>query len=378
MSGAQRIFWLFLWVLITLGSSASVAKPTIDFNGDGYADISLQNIFTGEASAWLIGSSGVLKSVSYGVVSPSTGKVLIGSDDFNGDGRTDLLWYNTFTGELGIWLVNGGSVIKTGTLPKLSPSDGWGPVAIGDFNGDGKADVLWRNAYTAELVVYLINGVSVFKSASIGAKSQSEGWVPLTLSDFNGDGKVDVLWRNVYTGEMFVWLMSGTSIAQSGSLGIVSPNSGWMPIGVNDINKDGKADVLWSNVNTGALNVWFTGVKSVLLGSLTPNSGWAVVGVADFNGDGYKDLLFNNSSTGGVAVWFLNGSGFLQSVLIGTVPTTSGWMMASLNDFNGDGRTDILWRNLYSNATNAWIMSSTPKVQSYNTVPASSVWQIRQ
>src|SRR5215471_12961172 len=94
--GIMRVFVL-LSLLVPLSVSAPAAKPKIDFNGDGRADVFLRNLFTGDIAAWLINDGGVPQSVLYGTVAPSTGWTPINVGDFNGDGRTDLLWYNGFT-----------------------------------------------------------------------------------------------------------------------------------------------------------------------------------------------------------------------------------------------------------------------------------------
>ena len=67
--------------------------------------------------------------------------------------------------------------------------------------------------------------------------------------DFDGDGKADILWRNRTTGQDFIWLMNGGTITGSGSLGYVS--SDWTIEGVGDFNGDGKADILWRNTTHG-------------------------------------------------------------------------------------------------------------------------------
>jgi hypothetical protein len=76
-----------------------------------------------------------------------------------------------------------------------------------DFNGDGKADLLWRNGSNGATVIWLMDGATQLSAGSIGN-------VPLTwqidkVEDFNGDGKSDIFWRNSTTGANVVWLMDG-------------------------------------------------------------------------------------------------------------------------------------------------------------------------
>jgi len=60
----------------------------------------------------------------------------------------------------------------------------------------------------------------------------SSDWNIAGIGDFNGDGDADILWRNSTTGEVYIWLMNGTTLTSSGSLGYVS--SDWSVQGVGD------------------------------------------------------------------------------------------------------------------------------------------------
>jgi hypothetical protein len=86
-----------------------------------------------------------------------------------------------------------------------------------------------------------MNGTTYSSSGSPG--SPTSDWVIQGVGDFNGDGNADILWRNSTTGEVYIWLMNGTTFTSSGSLGYVS--SDWSIAGVGDFNGDGKADILW-------------------------------------------------------------------------------------------------------------------------------------
>ena len=146
--------------------------------------------------------------------------------DFDGDGRADILWRNISTGENYIWLMNGLSTASQGSVNFVDPASGWQVQGIGDFDGDGKADILWRNTSTGENYIYLMNGLTIARPGSINSLSD-QAWQVQGIGDFDGDGKADILWRNISTGENYIWLMNGLSTASQGSVNFVDPASGW-------------------------------------------------------------------------------------------------------------------------------------------------------
>ena len=139
-----------------------------------------------------------------------------GAGDFNGDGKVDILWRNYGAGGGGnvVWYMDGVTLTGTGWLPTVTDTN-WQIGGAGDFNGDGKVDILWRN-YGAGLgynVVWYMDGVTI----------SGTGWLPTVADlnwkiggagDFNGDGKVDILWRNYGAGLGYnvVWYMDGVTM----------------------------------------------------------------------------------------------------------------------------------------------------------------------
>ena len=84
---------------------------------------------------------------------------------------------------------------------------------------------------------------------------------------------------------------------------------------------------------------------------------WAIAGTGDFNADGKSDILWHNSN-GDTSIWLMTASGTQVQVLsttdLGVVPTS--WNVAVTGDFNGDGKSDILWRNTNGD-TSIWFMN---------------------
>ena len=97
----------------------------------------------------------------------------------------------------------------------------WTIASVGDFNGDGKADILWRHT-TGTIAVWLLNGTSVIGSGALGGVST--GGTVEGVGDFNGDGRADILWRHS-SGTLAVWLCNGLSVIGSGELG--GPSFDW-------------------------------------------------------------------------------------------------------------------------------------------------------
>jgi hypothetical protein len=97
----------------------------------------------------------------------------VGVGDFNGDGKSDILWWNSSTGEAYIWFMNGGT--STSQMTPGSASSPWSVRGVGDFNGDGKADIVWRNSTTGQVYVWLMNGATVTSSATPGGAASPWG-----------------------------------------------------------------------------------------------------------------------------------------------------------------------------------------------------------
>ncbi len=88
------------------------------------------------------------------------------------------------------------------------------------------ADILWQNTATGQLVVWLMSGTSIASSGSPGNPGDPGApWSVQQIGDFNGDGTSDILFYNTATSQIIIWLMNGASIASSGSPGI--PGLSW-------------------------------------------------------------------------------------------------------------------------------------------------------
>ena len=88
----------------------------------------------------------------------------------------------------------------------------WTIVGTGDFNGDGKADMLWRDT-SGNTAIWFMNGATVSSTAGLG--NIPTAWSVVGTGDFNGDGKSDILWRDT-SGNTAMWLMNGATVSSTG------------------------------------------------------------------------------------------------------------------------------------------------------------------
>ncbi|MBF0539191.1 MAG: FG-GAP repeat protein, partial [Nitrospirae bacterium] len=145
--------------------------------------------FISNWSASGVGDNGTILQ-SDNTTSPKTTPA---KNDFDGDGKSDILWQNSKTGDVDIWLMNGKIINGGGFAVNGLPSD-WVIKGIGDFNGDGKADVLLQNS-NGDVYIWLMNGTKIV-SSDYAQRGMPKEWVIRGVGDFNGDGKADILWQN--------------------------------------------------------------------------------------------------------------------------------------------------------------------------------------
>jgi len=362
-----RFFSPVIIALILLGiPSMSTAQNSVtkvpDLNGDGISDLIWFNATTGQSVAWLMNGTSVSTSASL----PSEANWKIAAAvDFNGDGMTDLLWHNASNGQLIEWLMNGTSITSS-TLLLDDPL--WKVSEAADLNGDGMSDLILYNASTAQTVAWLLNGTTI---SSWSLLRTDPDFKVIAAADFNGDGMSDLLLYNEYTGQTASWLMNGTA-QLSGATLATDPN--WKVAATADFNLDKMADIVWYNAATGETALWMmNGTASTSRVTLQTDLNWKITTTGDLNGDGKADLLWFNSATGQTASWLMNGTGILSNT---TLQTNLNWKINAIADLNGDKKSDLLWYNPATGQTAVWLMDGSVGTSGANLF-TDPVWRLQ-
>jgi hypothetical protein len=272
--------------------------------------------------------------------------------DFNKDGKLDVVVSSGVTNTIGVQLGNGDGTFR----PLVSYDVPWSPyaVVVADFNGDGNLDIAITSfSNTASLCSSHCQGlVSIFLGNGDGTFQprmdfQTGGLTPLSMAvgDFNGDGKLDLVIGNaqVPSEAVSVLLGNGDGTFQPP----VNYSTGGSPdsVAAGDFNGDGKADLAVVSENLGGvggstLSVFLNKGDGTFHAPVTYATGGtpSSVMVTDVNGDGKPDLVVVCS--GGVSVLLGKGDGTFQPHLDYTTSGSPGGGLV-LADFNGDGKPDM-------------------------------------
>jgi LmbE family N-acetylglucosaminyl deacetylase len=266
------------------------------------------------------------------VVNPSNEMAALPSALVYGSARLDLLWHHQADGRISTWLMNGLNNRNGGLLDPAQELDtAWKVAGSGDLNGDGQADIVWQNISTGALRAWFMDGRTLSQQvALVPGVVPDTNWRIRSVGDWDGDGMADLVWHHQTDGRIALWLMNGRT-QRSGTL--FSPSAvsdvGWQIVGSGDFNRDGRRDLLWRHAD-GRLAVWLMNGLTLVSGTaLSPSAvadtNWKVRGVGDINGDGHTDLIWQHRTTGAISAWLMNGLRMVAGTPLnpGTVPDTN-------------------------------------------------------
>src|SRR2546430_3545288 len=325
-----------------------VAITVCDLNRDGKLDLALANgpstsrgglggVTSFDARVSVLSGKGdgtfePAAAYSAGLVPAS-----LAAGDFNGDGKLDLIEVDGYASVVWLLLGNG-----DGTLQAAANYDVGGypaSVAEGDFNSDGKPDLAVANLANISVLMARDDG-TLQTPVNYGAGSQP---VSVAMGDFNGDGKLDLAVADYFPSGISVLSGKGDGTFQA-AVKLDTESQPWA-MAVGDFNGDGKSDLAVANVVSNNLSVFLGKSDGTLQVSASYDVGVSPRSVAtgDFNGDGLTDVAVANSAYGGGppsnSVPFGHGGGNFGPA-VNYSAGMNPWSVA-VGDFNSDGFPDL-------------------------------------
>ncbi len=340
---------------------------TADFNGDGMPDLAAADAGDDDGGfagvSILLGKGDGTFAARHGLaVGAQPADVVVG--DFNGDGFADLVVANRGSGDLSLLLGNGDGTFQPEVrfgrgLGRILPSMG-PPIAVGDFNGDGKSDLAAVDILTSQLIIFLGNAAGTPQEVDAAAAGPDPNGV--WVVDLDGDGQLDLVTWSVNHHELC--LSKGTGTTSFLPARCFDPGSGFSAVAVTDLNRDRIADLV---IALPRLSIFpsLSGIASDLVVFLGDRDGLPesfrtvpldkhprAVAVGDLNHDGFQDVVTTNDRLSGdkkaLSVLLGHADGTFQNVTSVTSVTEDPLNPGPLTlaDFNHDGNLDLATANV--------------------------------
>jgi hypothetical protein len=267
--------------------------------------------------------------------------------DFDGNGRSDILWYAAGAADDYLWLYRrdgSGRVVQPKTVVGA-----YEPI-VGDFDGNGRDDILWYRPGAGADSIWFATSGGEFRTSAVSVGGDYE---PL-VGDFDGNGLEDVYWHG--GGDPGspdrLWLSQSTG---GFLVSARSMSAGYQPF-VGDFNADRLSDIFWYGPGATADGIWWGRAGGAFESTAVAVGGTYEPLVGDFDGNARDDVFWYGRGALADGLWLgMPGASPFEP----RSASVGGTYEPSVGDLSGDGRDDILWYAPGSAADGVWLGTGT-------------------
>ncbi len=315
--------------------TAPTALLVSDFDNDGVLDLAVTNRSSNDLSIFLGRGDGSFEALPRQDVGPYPDKVGVG--DFNGDSNPDLAVVNL---SKGVTILSGsgdGTFLLAGVVPMGNPAD----LVVADINADGRLDLVATNGAYWNVFTCLGKGDGTFEEPKVVDLGTTV--VSVVAEDFNEDGKIDLAVGELYAKKVAILIGDGQGNFANDPYSW--PDTGYAPwtITLGDFNGDGHWDLAVATV-IGIEILPGRGDGSFAYTRLVDAGEGSGMDAGDADNDGWDDLAVANGSSNNVFVLLSHGDFTFGPP---TRHLDQGASSVAMDDFNGDGRTDLAVTGIY-------------------------------
>jgi streptogramin lyase len=318
-----------------------------DLNNDTRLDIVVTTNTTDNVRVMLGKGDGTFSGqITYSTYSVSY-SVAVG--DFNNDNRLDIVVANYGANDIGILLGNGDGTFSNQTLFSTGSNSNPISVASGDFNRDGRLDIVVANFGTNNIGVFIGNGDGTFLNQITYPTGSGSTPNCVTVSDVNTDGRLDIIVAN--SGGNTAGILLGNGDATFGNQTTYSTGANSYPsaIIVGDFNQDNRLDTAVVNTQHHTVGVFFGYYNSPFTSITTYSTSTVYISYAiasgNFNNDTQLDIVLIFPDTDNIGILLGYGNGTFQSQTLYSTGVGSYPSSVTVADFNNDDRLDIAVAN---------------------------------
>ncbi|MBI3416318.1 MAG: VCBS repeat-containing protein [Verrucomicrobia bacterium] len=350
----------------------------IDFNRDNLPDILWHNRSSGANRLWSLNGANVAAAIEIQppVLVPEWKMVGTGFFQTSAPTNRGIVWQNETTQEKAVWFMDGTNYLTAGFFPIGDTN--YDIVGIADFNGDHKSDLILqhRTSNPSRAVIWLMNGTTIMTETTIYSGRMPLAWPDVNwrivaTGDFNKDGKADLILHHITDGRTAVWYLNQTNLTSGafitdGISAIRALDFNFKIVGAGDFDDDGQTDILWRHAVDGRTFFWKLANKGSRLVQpvflpIEPDQSWRLASQPTGNSD---QILTNLTATAATtSITNVNTIPSVKAEFVGANVLLTFYYPLSLGNevlvVQRKPTSNTAWQNLVTNLTTLTFTDST-------------------